>query len=60
MDFNVVLMSPPCQPFTRVGLKKDADDRRTGAFFILLENFKRYANRNSYEHPKIRLMLSSN
>ena len=29
LDFNMLLMSPPCQPFTRVGKKKDKDDPRT-------------------------------
>lgn len=49
-----ILMSPPCQPFTRVGLKKDVLDERTDSFlhvlrlipeidalnYILLENVK--------------------
>uniref|UniRef100_A0A146M5P9 tRNA (cytosine(38)-C(5))-methyltransferase n=1 Tax=Lygus hesperus TaxID=30085 RepID=A0A146M5P9_LYGHE len=28
MGVNTILMSPPCQPFTRVGNKKDLDDKR--------------------------------
>jgi len=28
LDFDVLVMSPPCQPFTRVGLKKDIKDPR--------------------------------
>ncbi|PIK42911.1 putative tRNA (cytosine(38)-C(5))-methyltransferase-like [Apostichopus japonicus] len=33
-DADVFLMSPPCQPFTRVGLKGDKSDPRTSSFFI--------------------------
>ena len=29
-------MSPPCQPFTRQGLRRDSDDRRTDSFFHLM------------------------
>ena len=41
MDFNTVLMSPPWQPFTRVGLKKDNADVRTDAFLGLLDKLER-------------------
>ncbi|XP_077285579.1 tRNA (cytosine(38)-C(5))-methyltransferase [Arctopsyche grandis] len=51
---DILLMSPPCQPFTRNGLQKDLEDVRTDSFehllgvlkdistlkFILLENVK--------------------
>lgn len=54
MNVNCILMSPPCQPFTRVGKKKDVDDARANPFihickqlnqlpdvqFILIENVK--------------------
>lgn len=54
MNINCILMSPPCQPFTRVGNKKDLDDARTNALlhicsildklgtveYILMENVK--------------------
>lgn len=54
MNINCILMSPPCQPFTRVGNKKDIDDARTNALlhicnildkletvdYILMENVK--------------------
>jgi len=54
LNINVLLMSPPCQPFTRSGLKKDALDNRTCSLlhvlnlipdlrnlkYILLENVK--------------------
>lgn len=54
MNVNTILMSPPCQPFTRVGNKKDIDDARSNALvhicsilpeltaidFILMENVR--------------------
>ncbi|XP_053206012.1 tRNA (cytosine(38)-C(5))-methyltransferase-like [Panonychus citri] len=35
---DLVTMSPPCQPFTRLGLKKDLDDLRSDAFNHLMTN----------------------
>ena len=29
MDISAIVMSPPCQPFTRQGLQKDIGDART-------------------------------
>lgn len=54
LNVDVILMSPPCQPFTRIGLKKDEFDNRTCSLlhilnvipeltnlkYILLENVK--------------------
>ncbi|EZA61744.1 tRNA (cytosine-5-)-methyltransferase [Ooceraea biroi] len=54
LNIDVILMSPPCQPFTRLGLKKDALDNRACSLlhvlslipdlrdlkYILLENVK--------------------
>ncbi|XP_061614408.1 tRNA (cytosine(38)-C(5))-methyltransferase isoform X1 [Phyllopteryx taeniolatus] len=55
LRFDMILMSPPCQPFTRLGLQRDIADPRTKSFlyilnllprlsqlprFILLENVK--------------------
>lgn len=54
LNVDAILMSPPCQPFTRLGLKKDALDSRTCSLlhilslipnlkslkYILLENVK--------------------
>nr|SVE79635.1 EOG090X0A4V [Daphnia magna] len=34
---NVIMMSPPCQPFTRVGLKLDVEDSRCSSFLHLLD-----------------------
>ncbi|VVC42093.1 C-5 cytosine methyltransferase,DNA methylase, C-5 cytosine-specific, conserved site,S-adenosyl-L- [Cinara cedri] len=35
---DVLLMSPPCQPFTRNGLVKDIDDERTKPLLHIIEN----------------------
>ena len=34
---KIVMMSPPCQPFTRVGLKLDVNDPRCSSFLHILE-----------------------
>nr|CAG4651175.1 EOG090X0A4V [Simocephalus serrulatus]SVE94384.1 EOG090X0A4V [Simocephalus serrulatus] len=34
---NIIMMSPPCQPFTRVGLKLDVEDSRCSSFLHLLD-----------------------
>ncbi|ROT86061.1 DNA methyltransferase 2 [Penaeus vannamei] len=33
---NIIMMSPPCQPFTRQGLKRDVEDARTSSFLHFL------------------------
>nr|XP_038951482.1 tRNA (cytosine(38)-C(5))-methyltransferase isoform X3 [Rattus norvegicus] len=33
----MILMSPPCQPFTRIGLQGDMSDRRTNSFLYILD-----------------------
>ncbi|XP_061821689.1 tRNA (cytosine(38)-C(5))-methyltransferase isoform X4 [Nerophis lumbriciformis] len=63
--FEVILMSPPCQPFTRLGLYRDVTDPRTKSFlyilqllprlhqlprFILLENVKGFENSSARQH----------
>ena len=54
MGISAILMSPPCQPFTRQGLQKDVGDARTepllnvikmipdveGLEYVLVENVK--------------------
>lgn len=37
LSVDAILMSPPCQPFTRNGLKGDVTDSRTSAFKCLLD-----------------------
>ena len=38
---DVFLMSPPCQPFTRQGNRRDNLDHRTDSFFHLMEIFSK-------------------
>ena len=37
LNIDTILMSPPCQPFTRNGLKQDIDDPRTSSFIHVLD-----------------------
>lgn len=37
---NCILMSPPCQPFTRNGNFKDIEDRRSDAFLVVCDMIK--------------------
>ena len=37
LDGGIWLLSPPCQPFTRQGHRKDKDDGRSQSFLRLLE-----------------------
>lgn len=39
-------LSPPCQPYTRQGLKKDASDGRAASFLSILQ---RCAASNSFD-----------
>lgn len=69
LDINVILMSPPCQPFSRNGSFKDVEDRRADPFvhlcdlldkipsvqFILLENVKGFERSQACELYKTRL-----
>lgn len=48
MKIDIITMSPPCQPFTRVGLKKDVDDARTDSFLHILNVIAELQNKPSY------------
>ncbi|KAI4806473.1 hypothetical protein KUCAC02_017298 [Chaenocephalus aceratus] len=37
LSFDMILMSPPCQPFTRIGLQGDINDPRTKSFLYILD-----------------------
>ncbi|XP_045390119.1 tRNA (cytosine(38)-C(5))-methyltransferase isoform X5 [Lemur catta] len=37
LSFNMILMSPPCQPFTRIGRQGDMTDPRTNSFLYILD-----------------------
>ncbi|KAG5849948.1 hypothetical protein ANANG_G00077120 [Anguilla anguilla] len=45
LDFDMILMSPPCQPFTRIGLQGDVSDPRTKSFLYILDILPRLAKR---------------
>ncbi|XP_071850945.1 tRNA (cytosine(38)-C(5))-methyltransferase-like isoform X2 [Apostichopus japonicus] len=47
-DADVFLMSPPCQPFTRVGLKGDKTDPRTSSFLYLLQTLPQLTKKPGY------------
>lgn len=53
-DVNCILMSPPCQPFSRNGMFKDIEDRRADAFVIVCEIIK------SQQLPKLSYVLMEN
>jgi site-specific DNA-cytosine methylase len=40
LNANVLMMSPPCQPFTRNGKKMDASDPRTKSFLHVMHVLK--------------------
>ncbi|XP_071120197.1 tRNA (cytosine(38)-C(5))-methyltransferase-like [Mytilus edulis] len=48
MKIDMILMSPPCQPFTRVGKKLDIDDLRTKSFLHLLDLLPQLTHCPSY------------
>ncbi|CAG2236473.1 DNMT2 [Mytilus edulis] len=48
MKIDMILMSPPCQPFTRVGKKLDVDDLRTKSFLHLLDLLPQLTHCPSY------------
>ncbi|KAL2085661.1 hypothetical protein ACEWY4_018981 [Coilia grayii] len=37
LRFDMILMSPPCQPFTRIGLQGDISDPRAKSFLYILD-----------------------
>ncbi|XP_048367269.1 tRNA (cytosine(38)-C(5))-methyltransferase isoform X6 [Sphaerodactylus townsendi] len=37
LSFDMILMSPPCQPFTRIGRHGDTSDPRTRSFLYILD-----------------------
>lgn len=51
---NCILMSPPCQPFSRNGNFKDVDDRRSDAFQSVCDIIK------ENQLPKLRYILMEN
>ncbi|KAL4635309.1 tRNA (cytosine(38)-C(5))-methyltransferase [Arapaima gigas] len=45
LGFDMILMSPPCQPFTRIGLQGDISDPRTKSFLYILQLLPRLSQR---------------
>ena len=45
---DIFVLSPPCQPFTRQGLKGDSSDHRTDSFFHLMELMLQMAHLPKY------------
>ncbi|KAM3842807.1 tRNA (cytosine(38)-C(5))-methyltransferase-like [Diretmus argenteus] len=43
LSFDMILMSPPCQPFTRLGKQGDVSDPRTKSFLYILDLLPRLA-----------------
>ncbi|XP_040290443.1 tRNA (cytosine(38)-C(5))-methyltransferase isoform X1 [Bufo bufo] len=48
LSFDMILMSPPCQPFTRIGLQGDVSDPRAKSFLYVLEILPRLKKTPSY------------
>ncbi|XP_063306850.1 tRNA (cytosine(38)-C(5))-methyltransferase isoform X1 [Pelobates fuscus] len=48
LDFDMILMSPPCQPFTRIGLQGDVSDPRAKSFLYFLGILPRLQKLPSY------------
>ncbi|XP_056375151.1 tRNA (cytosine(38)-C(5))-methyltransferase isoform X2 [Hyla sarda] len=48
LSFDMILMSPPCQPFTRIGLQGDVSDPRAKSFLYVLEILPRLRKTPSY------------
>ncbi|KAL3841496.1 hypothetical protein ACJMK2_019632 [Sinanodonta woodiana] len=48
LKIDMILMSPPCQPFTRVGKKMDHEDVRSKSFLHLLNLLPRLSHCPSY------------
>ncbi|KAI3385273.1 hypothetical protein SNEBB_002724 [Seison nebaliae] len=46
LDVDLVLASPPCQPFTRQGKKLDEKDHRSKGFLFLIDSFQLIPPRN--------------
>ncbi|NXG46675.1 TRDMT methyltransferase, partial [Psilopogon haemacephalus] len=48
LSFDMILMSPPCQPFTRTGLQGDVSDPRTKSFLYVLHVLPRLQKLPTY------------
>ncbi|XP_032408059.1 tRNA (cytosine(38)-C(5))-methyltransferase isoform X2 [Xiphophorus hellerii] len=48
LSFDMIMMSPPCQPFTRLGLQGDVADPRCKSFLFILELLPRLCKMPTY------------
>uniref|UniRef100_A0A8C6NSG7 tRNA (cytosine(38)-C(5))-methyltransferase n=1 Tax=Nothobranchius furzeri TaxID=105023 RepID=A0A8C6NSG7_NOTFU len=48
LSFDMIMMSPPCQPFTRLGLQGDISDPRTKSFLYILDLLPRLSKLPRY------------
>ncbi|NP_001079673.2 tRNA (cytosine(38)-C(5))-methyltransferase [Xenopus laevis] len=48
LSFDMILMSPPCQPFTRIGLQGDISDPRAKSFLYVLDILPRLKKLPAY------------
>ncbi|XP_066484252.1 tRNA (cytosine(38)-C(5))-methyltransferase isoform X2 [Tiliqua scincoides] len=48
LSFDMILMSPPCQPFTRIGRQGDISDPRTRSFLYILDILPRLTKLPKY------------
>ncbi|XP_056594317.1 tRNA (cytosine(38)-C(5))-methyltransferase isoform X1 [Triplophysa dalaica] len=48
LNIDMILMSPPCQPFTRIGLQGDLTDPRTKSFLYILDLLPRLSKRPQF------------
>ncbi|XP_054878721.1 tRNA (cytosine(38)-C(5))-methyltransferase isoform X1 [Poeciliopsis prolifica] len=48
LSFDMIMMSPPCQPFTRLGLQGDVADPRCKSFLFILELLPRLCKLPKY------------
>ncbi|XP_054848044.1 tRNA (cytosine(38)-C(5))-methyltransferase isoform X2 [Eublepharis macularius] len=48
LSFDMILMSPPCQPFTRIGRQGDTSDPRTRSFLYILDILPRLTRLPKY------------
>ncbi|XP_052221086.1 tRNA (cytosine(38)-C(5))-methyltransferase-like isoform X2 [Dreissena polymorpha] len=53
LQIDMVLMSPPCQPFTRVGKQQDTGDVRTKSFLHVLDLLSKV------EHPPTYILVEN-
>ncbi|XP_077158999.1 tRNA (cytosine(38)-C(5))-methyltransferase isoform X2 [Paroedura picta] len=48
LSFDMIMMSPPCQPFTRIGRQGDTSDPRTRSFLYILDILPRLTRLPKY------------